>query len=98
MSDELMVPLDDGALNAIEHALNGVVHVDDDGRWHREGAEYGLDQLLQFWSGHDPDDSYHGGYIDGIPVYVANKPRLSEHDLIRALVEEIRVLREVPRG
>lgn len=92
--EPLVVPLDDAALDAIDHGLGGVVHVTEDGEWKREGADYNLDQLLQFWSGYDPEDSYHDGYIDGIPVYVGNKPRLSEHDLIRALVAEIRRLRE----
>ena len=93
MTDLGPIPLDDTALDSIDHALNAVFTVDDTGKHHIQGAEYSLSQLLDFWSGYDPADGILDSYIDGIPVYLHEKPSYHEHDLIRALVAEVRRLR-----
>lgn len=94
MSAELTIPLDDAGLSALEHALSAVTDFDADGERITLGADYTLSQLLNFWSGYDPQDGVMTGYIDDTPVYQQAKPCLSEFDLIRALVAEIRRLRE----
>jgi hypothetical protein len=93
MSGELVIPLDDAGLDALEHALQAVTEVDEDGTRRTLGADYTLSQLLNFWSGYDQADSVLTGEIDGIPMYHHSKPCLSEIDLIRALVTEVRKLR-----
>lgn len=93
MSGELEVPLDDAALDSIEHALNAVYTVDDQGEHQIHGAEYNLSQLLDFWSGFDHADGVLDSYIGDVPVYVHEKPTLTEKDVIRALVAEVRRLR-----
>lgn len=87
------IPLDDDALTAIEHALNAVYTLNAEGQPQTTDADYNLPQLLDFWSGFDRDDGVHDGYIDGVPVYVFEKPTYSERDLLRALVAEVRRLR-----
>lgn len=94
MTAELEVPLDDAGLSALEHALGAVTEVAENGDRTTLGADYTLPQLLNFWSGYDPDDGVHVGYINEIPLYHHGKPCLSEIDLIRALVAEVRRLRE----
>lgn len=82
---------------------------DDDGPW-RIGADYSLSQLLDFLAGisHHPDaEAIHMRLVDpgdstrpgweGAPVYVDDRVHYSEHDLIRALVGEIRRLRAEAR-
>lgn len=98
MSADLTIPLDDAGLTALEHALNAVTDIDAEGERHLLGADYTLSQLLNFWSGYDPADGVMTGYIDDIPVYQQDKPCLSEFDLVRALVAEIRRLRDLTKG
>ena len=98
MSAELMIPLDEAGLDALEHALQAVTEVDEDGTRRTLGADYTLSQLLNFWSGYDRADSVLAGEIDGIPMYHHSKPCLSEVDLIRALVTEVRRLRANTHG
>jgi len=88
------IPLDDEALNAIEHALGAVYVVDDDGEHQITGAEYNLSQLLDFWSGHDHNDGILVDQWGDTKVYGYTKPVYHEKDLIRALVAEVRRLRE----
>lgn len=84
------IPLDDNALNLIDSALDfRWVKVEEDGT-HIGSGEFQLAQLLEFWSGYDraklqPTE-------DPI-VFVYPDPVISEHDLIRALVAEVRKLR-----
>lgn len=97
-AEELVAPVDDTALDSIEHALGAVFTIDEEGEHQIQGAEYSLSQLLDFWSGFDRADGVQDGYINDIPVYVFEKPTLHEHDLIRALVAEIRRLRDLTKG
>lgn len=92
MTAELEVPLDDAGLSALEHALGAVTEVAENGDRTIHGADYTLPQLLNFWSGYNPDDGVQVGYIGDIPLYHHTKPCLSEIDLIRALVAEVRRL------
>lgn len=85
------IPLDDVALDLIDHALNAVYDVDDDGIHHNVGSDMTLDQLLDFWSGPSPREHIRDT-AEYIPI-MWRSPRYSEHDLIRALVAEIRRLR-----
>lgn len=95
----LAVPLDDAALDAIDHALAGAYTTTEDGTTDGThelvGAEYTLTQLLDFWSGIDPaDDGVLVGYTnDGTPIFEIPGVCLSERDLIAALVAEVRRLR-----
>lgn len=92
------VPVDDPALDAIEHALGGcLTYTAEDGSELGEprlvGAEYQLADLLDFWAGHDRDNAVLIGYAGTVPIHRALTPTFSEHDLIRALIAEIRRLR-----
>jgi hypothetical protein len=83
------VPTDEIALNQIEHALNTSLTLNDEGQPVRIGGEYGLSKLLEFWSGYDENKLIDLGdnwveYPDTV---------LSREDLIRALIQEIRLLR-----
>lgn len=100
-------PVDDATLLAIEHALGGVLTFDrpddaaedDDGPW-LVGADYSLHTLLDFLagcSGRDPNEELMGHTADGTPIYYDTRIHFSEHDLIKALIREIRALREAAR-
>lgn len=98
MNETPTVPVDDAALDAIEHALDGCYSVDEGGTHHLQGAEYTLDQLLQFWAGIDPnEEGVLVGYADlGVgpaPIYEMPGVYLTERDVIRSLVAEVRRLR-----
>lgn len=109
--DELApFPVDDATLLAVEHALDAVIEVDDDGGMVLTGADYTLNALLDFLSGavgEDPDAEVIDpgdplapelpGFLSGLAgaeVVIDSRPRYSEHDLIRALILEVRRLRE----
>lgn len=69
------IPLDDFALDAIDHALNGAL---GDGNV-TEGADYDLPDLLAFWYGADDDDvpgTYHRDHL--IAALVAEVRRLRD--------------------
>jgi hypothetical protein len=92
-------PVDDVTLNAIEHALQGCwVAVDPDGTHHWGGSDYSLSQLLNFLSGYDSDklelleEGEGTGWHDA-PIYTYPEAIYSEHDVIRALIDEVRRLR-----
>lgn len=94
MTDEpISVPVDDAALNAIEHALKGAYTVEN-GEHRLVGADYSLTQLLDFWSGRDPGTDTLIGYEGEMPIYEASGPVLGLHDVIGALVAELRLTRE----
>jgi hypothetical protein len=88
------VPVDDAALSALEHALGAYTEIADDDTRILRGADYTLQQLLNFWSGYDLEDGVLTGYIGDVPVYSQDKPCLSELDVIRALITEVRRLRQ----
>lgn len=96
MSEALVVPVDAASLNLLESALD--YHFsgsDEDGNPIGVG-EFSLYQLLDFWSGYDPskeeviDDGGGHGYTT---VVYRGGPVLSSKDVIQALIEEIRRLR-----
>lgn len=100
-------PLDDLTLAHVEHALNtrrGDPAPDDAVTY--VGGEFTLSALLDFLSGYDPDKSvlvsgdpdadYPGAPLGIGPetaVYMYPHALYSDHDLIRALVAEVRRLR-----
>lgn len=100
-------PVDDATLLSIEHALGGSLTFDrpadaadddDEGPW-LVGADYSLHTLLDFLAGctgRDPNEEYMG-HADGIPVYHDTRTHFSERDVIRALIQEVRALREAAR-
>ncbi len=99
------IPLTDEVLEHIDHALAS--HIDcSDGQWTRVGGEFGLSALLDLLAGHDRDAKTLIGYTDGdppffdngVPIYRAETPTYSEHDLIAALVAEVRRLRALAAG
>ena len=77
---------------------------DDAGPW-RVGADYGLPDLLDMLAGtRDPADLpaeenpalvREGETPDGTPVYYDVRQHYGEHDVIRALIAEVRRLREM---
>jgi hypothetical protein len=96
------VPLDDVALAQLEHALGtSLTFQAPDGTELDEpipyGGEYTLPTLLDFWAGvrEDPDGVVRQvGEATGIPVFYDPRPHYSERDVIRALVTEVRRLRD----
>lgn len=95
-------PVDDFTLDQLEHALNtcidGPVAIPFDEAEHppRElvGGDFTLPQFLDFMSGYDPERATLVGEVEGVPIYEGWDPRYSEHDVIRALIAEVRRLRE----
>lgn len=96
-------PVDDFTLDQLEHALNtcvaGPVSLPFGGEPEEPrklvGGEFTLSQFLDFMSGHDPRRATLVGEVDGIPIYESWDRRYSENDVIRALIAEIRRLREL---
>lgn len=72
-------PTDDATLLAIEHALGGLLAPGEDGDPVLAGADYSLSGLLDFLSGHAPTGDRRVTY--------------GAHDVISALVSEVRRLR-----
>ena len=97
-------PVDDFTLDQLEHALNTCVDSmtlpfqDSDEPRKLVGGEFTLSMFLDFMSGHDPQRATLVGYADDVPIYEGWDQRYSEHDVIRALVLEIRRLRALGRG
>lgn len=96
-------PVDDVTLAAVEHAMDGAYTIDDEGNHHLVGADYSLNDLLEFLSGYDEsrlhlldegtEDDQVLGFHGHIPVYEYDGQVYHEHDLIRALISEVRRLR-----
>lgn len=91
-------PVDDVTLSNVEHAMDGALIRDDSGELTVHGAEFGLPQLLDFLAGHDRDSGelLEGAEMPGfpgVPVYLSDSPTYHEHDVIRALIAEVRRLR-----
>lgn len=75
-------PVDDTTLDAIDRAL--------------QDSDYTLSDLLNFLSGYNPDqlELLEGtGWLDA-PIYTYPEALYSEHDVIKALIAEVRRLRE----
>ncbi|UAW08301.1 hypothetical protein SEA_WHITNEY_54 [Gordonia phage Whitney] len=95
-------PVDDVTLDALEHALGtsveGMTFPDFDNptvetERHLVGGDYTLNDLLDFLSGHDPERSTLVGYAGDVPIFEGWDQRYSEHDVIHALIAEVRRLR-----
>lgn len=87
-------PVDNDMLDRIEHALGGSYEVDEDGTHRLIGADYTLTQLLDFMAGYDetlliPLEGHEGS----MEWYQYPFPLYHEHDVIRALISEVRRLR-----
>ena len=93
-------PVDDFTLDQLEHALNTCITITDDGEWKPVGGEFTMPKFLHFMSGYDPERSTFVGYGDlastgnDIPIYEHWDQVYSEHCVIRALIAEVRRLRE----
>lgn len=91
-------PVDQFTLDQLEHALNtcvdgpAVLPFSDEEPSPRKlvGGEFTLSQFLDFMSGYDPERSTLVGDADGVPIYECWDQHYSEHDVIRALIAEIR--------
>lgn len=91
-------PVDDVTLLALEHALDACHTFNEEGEPVNIGSDYSLDQLLDLLSGYDPskvvpvmdDDGYE---IPDTVEYVGG-PLYHPHDVIRALIAEVRRLRD----
>ena len=77
-------PIDDEVLNLLEDSMKAVYEVDADGTHHVVGADFTVNQLLDFYSGYDPDAVVNEEYYG--PLYHI-------HDVVKALIEEVRRLR-----
>lgn len=92
-------PVDDTALDRLEHALGtSYGSIGPDGP-ELVGGEYTLNRLLEFYSGYDPskliDEGTGPSPFGGEDVHWTfyPEPVYSDHDVIRALIEEVRRLR-----
>lgn len=90
-------PVDDIMLNAVEHALGGALESDSDGNLQLVGSDYSLSTLLDFLSGYNPeqvipyeDEDLHTW--DDVVEYIGGA-LYHEHDIIQALIDEVRRLR-----
>lgn len=93
-------PVDDFTLDQLEHALNTCIDgpvtmpfSDESAPSRLVGGEFTLSKFLDFMSGEDPERSTLVGEVEGVPIFEAWDPRYSEHDVIRALITEVRHLR-----
>lgn len=87
-------PVDDMALDAIEHALGTCTTFDEDGERQLVGGEYTLEGLLDFWSGYDRTKSVLIDDSGGPALYEYPDPVYHVNNLVEALVAEIRRLRK----
>lgn len=95
MSGELgPFPLDEVTLSNLEHALHGHYVIDEDGQHLLEGSEFTVAGLLDFLSGWD--DAKLVDHGDGWSEYEGQV--YHEHDVIQAMITEIRRLRALHPG
>ena len=80
-------PVDDFTLDQVQHALDAAY--DEEHRL--TGADFTLTQLLDFLGGYDPASAQPTADPD---VTVYDAPTYHEHDVIRALITEVRRLRD----
>lgn len=92
-------PVDDSMLDRLEHALGTCWTYNDDGERVHHGGDYTLAELLDFLSGYDPAleiplGEGPGLFGDDVEWTEYPFPIYSEHDIVRALIAEVRRLRE----
>lgn len=92
-------PVDDAMLDRLDHALGTCWTYAEDGERVHHGGDYTLPELLDFLSGYDPTLAISlgegpGMFSDDVEWSEYPFPIYHEHDVIRALVAEIRRLRD----
>lgn len=96
------IPLDDDGLQRLEDSMAGAWAFDDDGNRYLKGGDFTLHQLLEWYSEYDPallisegsrDIDLGFGPMEDVECFTYPNPVYSEHDLIRALIKEVRRLR-----
>lgn len=101
----LTTPLDDQSLMLLREAtLVSITGRDDDGN-HTFSGDFTVNQLLEFWSGIS-EDSYRSLGVHPDPItgeqdvewLECTRPMLSEHDIIRDLIDEIFRIRKEAAG
>jgi hypothetical protein len=96
-------PVDESVLSLIEAALDTSLtftgpdgeHLDEP---RRVGGEFGLHQLLDFYSGYDETKLIPEGHTAGMPWFTYPGELYCEVDVIRALIDEVRRLRALQDG
>lgn len=83
-------PVDDFTLDALEHSLNGVMEVDEEGNHHVVGADYSFWQFINFMSGYDESRLTP---TEDPEVNIYNGQVYFPTDIIRSLIHEVRRLR-----
>lgn len=84
-------PVDDVTLQALEHALDTAWGEDDAGKQVLVGGDMTVTHLLEFLSGPSPTERVE--VVDApVEIEIRTFPAYSEHDVIRALIAEIRRL------
>jgi hypothetical protein len=91
-------PVDDLTLDALEHAMGGAFTVDEDGTHHLVGADFSVNQLLDWLAGIDRDNDAILELLSDpedprLPVYYDPRPQFHYTDIIRSLIAEVRRLR-----
>jgi hypothetical protein len=90
-------PVDDVTLNLVEHAIDAVAEVDEDGTHRLVNADMNLPQLLNFLSGYDESKLRQAmnEYDQPVPD-IFEYPDAIYHpfDVIRSLIAEVRRLRD----
>jgi hypothetical protein len=93
-------PVDNDMLDRLDHALGTCWTYNDGGERVHHGGDYTLPELLDFLSGYDPSlaiplgegSGPFGGDVEWTEYPF---PTYHEHDVIRALMAEIRRLRAI---
>lgn len=86
----MKVPVDEQSLRLLKESLDASYNVDETGQHVLVGADFSLQQLLEFWSGYDKTKLV--PIMDNVYEYPG--PVIHTNDVIRALVSEIERLRE----
>lgn len=91
-------PVDDATLLAVEHALDTTLSYNEAGELVNVGSDYSMSQLLDLLSGVDPEKwkPAVNEYDTEIPdmVEYTGGPIYHTNDIIRALIDEVRRLRQ----
>lgn len=85
-------PLDDVTLALIEHSLDAVYIIDNNGDPINVGSDMSLSKLLEFLSG--PSDEIFEGVVGETEIVYLTTPQYSVDDVIRAMITEIQNLRQ----